>query len=68
MHANIHVMWAELAATVITWENVIWAELGGSHFLIVTRETGTKNDFQRNILFRNQLSDYGATKVSLYST
>ena len=35
-----------------------------SHYFqtFVSRKTGTKNDFQ------NQFSDYGATKVNLYST
>ena len=35
---------------------------------VVTQETGAKNDFQRKLLFSNQLSDYGPTKVSVYSS
>ena len=43
----------------------MWVELMSTIFLsIVTQEMGAKNDFQRNVLFSNQFSDYSA---NLYS-
>ena len=39
--------------------NVMWSELGYSNFSC---------NVGRKLLFSNKLSDYGATKVSLYST
>ena len=38
-------------------------------YAFVSRETGTKNDFQRKFLFSDQFfSDYSATKGTLYFT
>ena len=50
--------------------NVVWAELGHSHFTlgennvggVVTQEMALKMKFQRKLPFSNQFSDYSATK------
>ena len=58
-----------IQAGTIHMYNVMWAELSVSHFSMFCKpkETGANNDFQRKLLCSIQLSDYGATKVSLYS-
>ena len=47
-------------------KNVLWAELPASHFSkLCNPKMSAKNDFQMNLLFSNQFSDYG-TNVNLY--
>ena len=54
-------MWVELHHSHFNLKNVLWAELPASHFSkLCSPKMSDKNDFQMELLFSNQLSDYGA--------